>query len=171
MRLPQNDRGFTLVEVIVVVVVLGLTVGVLAAAMRVGVQAGMSSNARLDLAHDAEQLALIITDDIANANTVDTAAAACVASPVIRMVSGSQIAYRVNADHSLTRHDCAAGTQRIIARNLADAAPTVVCTPSCGSEVTRVQLDIPLCARLGETTTCDPANTRTVRLIGKPRAG
>jgi len=172
MRAPRNrDQGFTLVEVIVVVCILGLVVGVLGSALRVGVHAGVQGAARLDVAHDAELLSNYLLEDVANASVVDTAAASCVASPMLRLEIGGEVAYRVNADHTLTRHDCASGGSRIVARNLGATAPTVTCVSSCGSTVTRVVIDIPLCSRLGETDSCDTATDRDLRLIGRPRAG
>lgn len=170
-RLRARDDGFTMVEVIVVVAVLGLVVSVLGSALRVGVHAGVQGAARLDLSHDAELLSNYLLEDLANATVVDTAAASCVAAPVIRLEVGGEIAYRSNADHTMTRHDCASGAEQIVARNLADVAPTVTCVSSCGATITRVKIDIPLCSRLGDTGVCDPDTARDLRLIGRPRAG
>lgn len=166
----RRDRGFTLVEVLIVVSILGLLVGILATALRVSVHAGSQSMGALDLSHDAELLGHVLGDDLANANVVDTNAATCVAAPMLRLEIGGEIAYRIDADHSLVRVECASGAERVVARFLGAATPTVVCTPSCGASATRVRLDIPLCARLGESDRCDPMNTRTIRVIGRPRA-
>lgn len=171
MHAPSRDQGFTLVEVIMVVSILGLLVGVLAAALRVGVHASTEAVGRLDLSRDAELLSHVLGDDLANAATVDTAPATCVAAPLLRLDVGAEVAYQVDAAaHTLTRHDCAAGTTRIVARFLGDVAPTIVCIPSCGSATTRVRVEVPVCARLGETDRCDPKNSRTLRVIARPRS-
>jgi prepilin-type N-terminal cleavage/methylation domain-containing protein len=163
----DRQQGFTLIEVIMVVSILGLLAGVLAAALRVGVHSGGQAMDQLDLSHDAEVLSLVLGDDLANASTVDTAAASCVAAPMIRLDVGAEIAYRI-VGHRLVRVDCASGSERTIVRRLGDTAPTVTCTPACGPSATRVRVDVPVCARHPETDTC--RITRAIRVIGRPRA-
>jgi prepilin-type N-terminal cleavage/methylation domain-containing protein len=169
MRRVRRDAGFTLVELLVVISIIGMTVAVLASALTVGVQSGVDSAARLDVSHDEEVLSHVLSDDIASATVIDTVAANCVASPVLRLVVGTEIAYRADPDHTLTRVECAGGAERIVARHLADDPPVVTCTPACGNGVTRLRIDVALCARTG-LDVCDTSSARTLRLIVRPRA-
>lgn len=147
-RVRQADadqRGLTLPELLVSVVILGLIVGPLAAAMIFFLQNGETANRVFRDDSTARLAASYFTADVQSAATVvTTTAGQCgTGTPIatLRWTEGatsyasSWYAEATTGGRSLIRRQCT-GSTVIVANDLgllASATPTVACSPSCAT--------------------------------------
>lgn len=129
MTAARDEHGFTLVELLIAVSVLGVIVLALGAAFSVGLRTMDTTTNRLAGSMDAQLLGVHLPDDVASATVITTAPAAIVctgvASPVLQLADGAfNVVYGVRAargEHQLERHDCSGGAVRstiVVARHL-----------------------------------------------------
>lgn len=142
----KDQRGFTLIEAVVAVGLMGIVISSVAATIFVGLQTTRESNARLTESVGVSFASAYFVPDVASAVTVvtgDLTGCAITGTPVVRFnwqdAAGSQIAsyaYRtVGGEQALVRGFCVNGTltdELAVVRGLS-AVPAVVCTPSCGA--------------------------------------
>ena len=148
MTQAPDERGFTLVEVLVTVVVLGVVIAALGAGFSVGLRTMDSTANRLAGSMDAQLLGVHLPDDVASATSIDATPSSItcvgVASPVLQLGDGASfdVVYGVGAGsgtHRLERHDCAGGSVRstiVVARNLAGPAAAVATRTATGATLT-----------------------------------
>lgn len=171
-RRAQDQAGFTLVELLVAIAVLGIVIFPLGVAISTGVRTTVDASQRFTDAHGTQIAATYFSDDVASAATVvpndaspcggggpsivtfrwsDDVSSASSASYALRSVSG---------DRTLVRALCRGGPPvetATIVHDLAATAPSVVCTPSCN-------------APTSVTLTVTQTSGNTFRLLGTRRS-
>lgn len=135
MTRGADERGFTLVEVLIAVAVLGVVIAAIGAGYSVALRTMDGTANRLAGSMDAQLLGVHLPDDVASATRIDVSDIACtgVVAPILQLRDGAKVnvVYGVRAagaGHQLERHDCAGGAVRsttVIARNLAGADAAV----------------------------------------------
>lgn len=140
-----DQRGVTLPELLISIVILGLIIGPLSAAMIFFLQNGETSNQIFRDDNTARLAASYFTADVQSANTVvTTTAGQCGAgTPVVTLrwnedavqYASSWYSTAATGGQSLVRRLCRDGTQVAASELglLTASIPTVVCTPSCAS--------------------------------------
>lgn len=68
----RNEDGFTLVELIIVIVIMGVVFGAITMAIITGLKTTTATDQRLSLSHDAEIASTWVTTDAQSANTIRT---------------------------------------------------------------------------------------------------
>lgn len=135
----QDERGFTLVEMVISIAVLGLLSGLLAAGLSVGLRTATGTSDRMAGSTAARMLAVYLPPDVHSANDAVASATgagitcAGVPNPRLELVGGDgfHVVYGVdvvNGDHVLQRHECTAGLSTnviVVARNLAGLGAVV----------------------------------------------
>lgn len=172
----RDERGFTLVEVLIAVTVLGIIVAALGAAFSVGLRTMDGTANRLAGSMDAQLLGFYLPDDVASATTITASPAPIVcagaASPILELgdATAFTVVYGVRAAdgrHQLERYDCAGGAVRstiVVARNLAgDAAAVATRIPSAGTATGAT-------VTITEATTGDEATPFVFSVSGTRRA-
>lgn len=147
MTSPQDEAGFTLVELLIAVVVLGLIMVSLAAGFSVGLSTMNDTSNRLAGSSDAQHLVMQLPLDVAAATEAATGGFSCVvpAASVAVLELTDATTYHVvygvrtvvtaatagqETTYRLERYECSGGSvasTRVVARNLAGptaAAPT-----------------------------------------------
>ena len=138
-----GESGFTLVELLIAVTVLGVIMTAIAAGFSVGLRTMNDTSDRLAGSNDAQHLAVSLVPDVASATVAvaaaDGAGIACTgaSNPVLQLSDGTSfnVVYGVRSvagasTFQLERYVCTAGavtSTRVVARNLASltaAAPT-----------------------------------------------
>ncbi len=166
------EHGFTLVELLVAIAVLGFVMFPLGVAISTGVHTTVAASQRFTDAHGTQIAATYFAEDVASAATVtandsspcggggpsvvtfrwsDDVSPSSAASYVVRTVSG---------DRTLVRTLCRGGPPvetATIVTGLAAANPSVVCTPSCS-------------APSSVTLTVTQTSGNTFRLLGTRRS-
>lgn len=143
----EHERGFTLIEVVVTVGILGVIVSSVAASIFVGLKTTQESNARLTESTGVSFASAYVVPDVASAAAVtvaDLTGCATSGTPVVRFdwvdSNGPQIAayaFRlVGGEQALVRQFCVNGASTgefAVVRGLSNTAPAVVCSPSCAA--------------------------------------
>ena len=138
MTATADESGFTLVELLIAVAVMGLIMVALGAGFSVGLRTMNDTSSRLAGSNDAQLVGVHLPPDIESATEAVgyPGNGTCFgADPVLRLTDGAtfDVVYGVKADGAtfrLDRYDCSGTTvlsTRIVARNLASAtavAPT-----------------------------------------------
>jgi prepilin-type N-terminal cleavage/methylation domain-containing protein len=172
----NDDRGFTLVEVTVVVSILGLIAGVLATAMTVGLRSSAETKGRLDVSQSVDLVASRFVEDASGARTVTTSSN-CGPTPLLAMTLRDEgvnqtVAYSVaesGSERLLVRTKCdGAERSQVLTHALGDMQPTIVCLPACSGAPHQITLGLPLCVRLADGL-CDPSSNRYIQLLAHPR--
>lgn len=168
----RTQSGFTLVELLVAVAVLGIVMFPLGVAISTGVRTTAAASQRFADAHGTQIAATYFAEDVASASTVvpndaspcggggpavvtlrwsDDVSPSSAASYAVRTVSG---------DRTLVRSLCRGGppvATATIVHDLAATDPSVVCTPSCNTATS-------------VTLTVTQASGNTFRLLGTRRS-
>lgn len=172
-----RENGFTLVEVLVVVTILGLVVGVLASSIGVALRTATQVEGMLLVSGDVERLADRFVEDAASAVTVSTAGT-CGDRPFIEFaLEDFGVAHRVGyavdrtgGAHRIVRTRCADDQLvQVVVSSLA-GDPVVTCAPACVQRPRRIDLDVEFCGRLPDDS-CDAGSTRQLRFSASPRGG
>lgn len=157
----RGDAGFTLVELLVTVAILGIVVPVLAGVFFNGTRLASATSATLTASHNRQMLASVFTTDVQDAASNDTAAGCTVAGDTVvthlswndvspsGATSPRDVTYvlaTVAGDQQLIRRECSAG-----------GAPSSVVV---GHGVTAATLTTPSPGTLQLSVT-DPAGTFT----------
>jgi prepilin-type N-terminal cleavage/methylation domain-containing protein len=135
----DDESGFTLVELLVAVVVLGMITVALGAGFSVGLTTMNDTSNRLSGSNDAQQLGVYLPPDVASATaataSVSGADITCsgASNPVLQLTDGTafNIVYGVRSTsgaYQLERYVCMGGTAqstKVVARNLASTTAVV----------------------------------------------
>lgn len=140
-----DERGVTLPEMLVSIVILGLIVGPLSAAMIFFLQNGETANQIFSDNNTARLAAAYFTADVQSANAVvTTTAGQCgTGTPIVTMswtentsaFASSWYSVTSGPSQSLVRKHCSGGTE-VVANELGlltASVPTVSCSPSCAT--------------------------------------
>lgn len=158
-----SEAGFTLIELMMAIVILGIIIGPLTAGLIVGLRTSADTQNRLTGSNDAQMLSIYLPPDVQSADDAITSAISCtgVTGAVLQLKStvydtSFNVAYAVilasDGSYQLVRNTCPAGTQKIIARNLANAtAVTITRTPASGT-LQRVSMQVTEKATAGDPT-------------------
>lgn len=146
----REEKGFTLLEVLVAVSLLGLVFGVVSAAFVVSLEVSDDSTERLTESQGGAFTSAWFTRDMQSAQTVDLAGAACPAATGAHVLSatwqdeaavGGTVTYKVDYrldGSTLVRTSCGAGPMtQTLARNLKTAEATC---PAMGCSEVRLAL-------------------------------
>ena len=138
----RSEEGFTLVELLVTTMILGVVVGAVAASLIVGLKTTDDTNQRLAESHDAQMAAVYFAADAQNADDVSLSDGACGGVPVVRFLwseaspaiqkVASYAVVTSGAERRLVRHYCENGVlvrDVVIAHELGTTDPAVACTP------------------------------------------
>jgi prepilin-type N-terminal cleavage/methylation domain-containing protein len=147
----KDERGFTLVELLLAVVVLGMIVVALGSAFSVGVRSMNDTSDRLSGSSDAQQLSVFFPPDVESASAAVASATGSgitcsggglvAADQRLQLTDGTfNIVYGVRSasgGFQLERHVCTSGvwvSTRVVARNLAGlTAVTPTRIPASGT--------------------------------------
>jgi prepilin-type N-terminal cleavage/methylation domain-containing protein len=142
---PRDECGVTLPELLISIVILGLIIGPLSAAMVFFLQNGETANQIFRDDNTARLAAAYFTADVQSSTTVvTTVSGQCgTGTPLVTMswnedaVKHASTWYSANTATGITlaRRQCRDGSE--IAKNelglLAASVPTITCTPSCSA--------------------------------------
>jgi prepilin-type N-terminal cleavage/methylation domain-containing protein len=141
----RDERGVTLPEMLVAIVILGLIVGPLSAAMIFFLQNGETANQIFSDNNTSRLAAAYFTADVQSANSVvTTTAGQCgTGTPIVTMAwtentssfASSWYSVSTGPSQSLVRRHCRAGSE-VVANELGlltASVPTVTCNPSCAA--------------------------------------
>jgi prepilin-type N-terminal cleavage/methylation domain-containing protein len=192
-RRRQGDAGFTLVEMLVAVAVLGIVSGALAAALMLVVKTQSSATDRYRDSHSAQLLTTYLPADVQSVapnNQADTTfsagwqcAGAAPGSNLLRLAAGDSagtttyISYRyqqVGAEYQVVRYTCRLGTAptSIVAAHTIAAPPAgwapgqdpkVVTTAVAGAQITMTAKEVS-----GYTFTVTGARVNTAATVPSP---
>jgi prepilin-type N-terminal cleavage/methylation domain-containing protein len=144
-RFVEEDAGFTLTELLLVIVMLGIIVGAIASSMFVSVHAADDVKLRVAESADEQQLAAFFGSDAASAGTVSLAAAGVSCGSALPAGSTNVVRftwpvatptnavdyYVMTSPSRLARRSCAGGSlvsDRVLVQNL-QGVPAVTCPP------------------------------------------
>lgn len=169
--MKRNDDGFTVVELLVAVVILGIVIGAVTAAIIVGLRTTDGTQQRLAESHNAQMASSFFVQDVESADMVSVPGTQCTGTGTTPVVSFSwsehasatgagvpkvasyvveQDAPGPGAEKRLVRRFCSgtpladAGEVTIGHFPLSVVAPTVVCAPmpSCSGPVKTVTMTV-----------------------------
>lgn len=155
-RLRAED-GFTLAELLVGVVVVGLIMGSIAAALIVGLRTTDQTTERLNESHDVQISSAYLANDVQSAASVTVAGGGTCASRTtivtFTYADGRVATYACGPDGGETRVTRTFdGVTEILAHFAGTAVPSITCSPSCGSGAP-ARVDITFTERSGLTFT------------------
>ncbi len=151
MKLLKSEDGFTLVELMVSVAILGIIIGAISAAIIVGLQTSDRTTNRLAESHDAQDVAAFFVTDMQSAvtvtykamDTVSMVPAGCspASSPLLVFSwtdpsAGAEMVSYYSAtsgsETQLVRQQCVAGSAStvVVAHLLGSSTPLVACVPT-----------------------------------------
>jgi prepilin-type N-terminal cleavage/methylation domain-containing protein len=142
-RYKASETGFTLVELLVCIAILGIVFTVLTAALMIGFRSTNSANVKFDESNAAQFTALHFTPDVEGANSivVDSTTASCGGAAELKLTSteGDRVvAYAVAGSPTLQllRKVCSPASASpqvtVLAPVIANASAVVAsCTNSC----------------------------------------
>lgn len=146
-RVLRDESGFTLVELLIAVVVMGVISTVIGAAFTVGLRTMDDTSNRVSSSTDAQLLNMYLPADVQSATAATTSGIACTgaSNPKLQLTGDSSfnIVYGVRAEGEtflLERHVCTDGSVQstiVVGRNVAGTAAEVVGVriPSSGTFV------------------------------------
>lgn len=153
MRL-RDDEGFTLIEMLVTIVILGIISAAIVTAIIVGLRTTDDTGRRLSESHDAQLVQVYVPNDVQSATFVSSSDTACTGTdPVVmlRWTDGavtkvaSYVVESAAIDRKLVRTYCENGTQVRsfpVAHHLGGADPVVTCAPACDATFRSLRLDV-----------------------------
>lgn len=161
----REEHGFTLVEMLVAVSILGLAATGLAATLGVGVRAAGDVSDRVSASAAGRSLAIYLPPDVQSAETAVAtptgAGISCngVANPRLQLrgADGFDVVYGirlVTEDYVLERSDCSSGTAGetiVVSRHLAGVDAVEATTTQSGATLLGASLRITAAVRAGET--------------------
>lgn len=155
-RLRAED-GFSLAELLVGIVVVGIIMGSIAAALIVGLRTTDQTTERLNESHDVQISSAYLANDVQSAASVSvTGAGTCASQTTIvtfTYADGRVATYACGPGGDETRVTRTfGGVTEVLAHFARPARPSVTCTPSCGSG-TPARVDITFTERSGLTFT------------------
>src|SRR5262249_38423792 len=129
-----GERGFTLVELLITLAILGTVVGVLASAFITAARSTVGVSARFGLSHDAQMVSAYLATDVQSNAALTTTVCGAGGSDVIDFghADGSIVTYAYESAGSemrLTRRVCTSGvvTSTAVLVHNGGAAPTLSC--------------------------------------------
>lgn len=146
----SSDDGFTLVEVLVCIVILGIVMVALCAAVMIGLRSTNNANVKFDESNAAQFTALHFSSDVQGAESVsiDDETSTCGGAAKLKLTSTSAdriVAYAVtgSSPSTLVRRVCSPASatpmESTLASNLASAGAVAV---SCNAGCTQVTLSV-----------------------------
>lgn len=156
LRVPRTRRaeaGFTLVELMVAVVIMGIVIAPLSAGMFVALRTMDETSNRRAGSNDAQLLSLYLPPDVQSADDAKTTGITCgtLATPKLQLWStvydtnfnvGYGVQQAADGTWQLVRQPCSGGAIKVVGRNLASASGvTVTRTPASGS-LQRVSVEL-----------------------------
>ncbi len=155
MKLLTSEDGFTLVELIISIVILGIIVGAMSAAIIAGLKTTDGTTNRLAESHDAQVVSEFFVTDMQSAvtvtyqamDTVSTVPVGCspASSPLLVFswtdpsAGAEMVSYysaTLGGETQLVRQQCVGGSSStvVVAHLLGSSTPQVTCAPtSCTS--------------------------------------
>jgi prepilin-type N-terminal cleavage/methylation domain-containing protein len=142
---PSGEDGFTLVELMIGMVIVGIIIASIGAALTVGFRTTDSTTERLNESHDAQISSAYLANDVQSASTVSIGGGGSCAS-------ATTIASFTYADGRVATYGCGpyAGETRVtrtfdggsvvLAHFAGPATPNVTCSPSCTATPDRVEI-------------------------------
>lgn len=154
--MDDRDDGFTLVEVLLVIVITTIIIGALAAALITSIRVSTETDERVLATRDAQLTSLYFTNDVQSAQSVLTSNPADCAAPsgflLGLVVDDGKVVYRTltsaAGELQLERRRCViagATSTQVLARDLNPAKPPVLTCPpaaSCPADARKLQLKI-----------------------------
>jgi prepilin-type N-terminal cleavage/methylation domain-containing protein len=142
----MDDDGFTLIEVLIAMFIMSIVFTVVSVAFIVAQQSTNESTTRLLESQDGALTSAYFGRDAESAPSVAVAplCGTATGTPVVSMtwtetLASGNTTYNVDYRYSggsLTRYTCGPTTGSMVLASSLRAAPTVACTPSCGSPTT-----------------------------------
>jgi prepilin-type N-terminal cleavage/methylation domain-containing protein len=149
----RADDGFTLIEVLVSISILGVIMVVLCTAVIMGLRSTTDANVKFDQSNTAEFVNLHFTGDVQGADvvSVDNAASSCGGAAELKLTSPSAtdriVAYAVTGSPlQLVRRECSPSTATPLVTRLASpisAASDVVATYNASSRQVTLSVTMP----------------------------
>jgi prepilin-type N-terminal cleavage/methylation domain-containing protein len=142
-RYKATEAGFTLVELLVCIAILGIVFTVLTAALMIGFRSTNSANVKFDESNAAQFTALYFTPDVETSTSieVDSTSASCGGAAKLKLISTEAdrvVAYAVTGSPTLqlVRRVCDPASSTPVVSVLAPvltsaSAVTAACTNSC----------------------------------------
>ena len=156
MMLINDERGVSMVEVLVTIAISGLLMTVLAATIVTGLRTTDDTRERVEESHDVNMVTTWFTSDVQTAGSVSTSDGSCGGAPIVHLTwsdlgTVTEVTYRartVDGERVLTRYACVDGgspTARDVVRNVDDAAdPVLTCSPACSGSPKTLTLEVAL---------------------------
>ena len=141
--MTEREDGFTLVEMLVCIVVLGIIFTVLTGALMIGLRSTSNASVKFDESNAAQLTALYLTCDVQGAETItlNDATSSCGGAAKLKLASSNAdrvVAYAVTGTStlSLVRRLCSPANATSVVTTLVPVVAsannvTVACTNSC----------------------------------------
>jgi prepilin-type N-terminal cleavage/methylation domain-containing protein len=148
----RDESGFTLVELLIAVVVLGVIVAGISAGFSLGLNTLNETSNRLAGSNDAQLLGTYLPPDVTSATEATTTGIACsgASNPQLELSDGPNfnVVYGVRTiagGHQLERYDCTSGSvgkTTVVARNLAGASAVLATRIPASGTLTGASLTV-----------------------------
>lgn len=174
----RDEAGFTLVELLIAVTVLGIIIAALGAGFSVGLRTMNDTSNRLSGSNDAQQLGVYLPPDVESASVAvasDTGSGiTCTgaSNPVLQLTDGAtfNIVYGVRSEsgaYQLERYVCTGGSvqsTKVVARNLASTSAVAPTRLPASGTLTGASLTVT------EKTTATDSTAYVFTITGTKRA-